>query len=319
MDEPAEAFRVVLRGYDPTQVNRRLDELTAALAQAVAERDALAQRLADEQEALDREPALPAPAVQGEPTFEHLGERVGQILSLAAEEAAELRRTAEAEVAAERDSVRAEAGRIREEADRYAADTRSAAETEATRIVEDARRAADEHRDEAERQASARIQDAEALYEEQRAKAVQATADFESTLADRRKAAEQEFQRQMQEVERRLAEAHQTLEEARTEAQQVRGEARREASELVRSAEERSRSILDEAEATAARIRAEFDRELAAAVQRRDAINAQLGNVREMLATLTGSVTPADPAPDEREPGDRPKADAEPAETAELL
>jgi len=105
----------------------------------------------------------------------------------------------------------------------------------------------------------------------------------------------------MEEVERRLDEAHQTLEQARAEAQQARAEARKDAGEMVRSAEERSRVILDEAEATAARVRADFDRELAAAVQRRDAINSQLGNVREMLATLTGSVASA---------GDRPQVEA---------
>ena len=35
-------------------------------------------------------------------------------------------------------------------------------------------------------------------------------------------------------------------------------------------------------------MRADSDRELAAATQRRDTINAQLSNVRQMLATLTG-------------------------------
>ncbi|HEX5771903.1 MAG TPA: hypothetical protein VFY11_13155, partial [Nocardioidaceae bacterium] len=39
---------------------------------------------------------------------------------------------------------------------------------------------------------------------------------------------------------------------------------------------------------TAARVRSESERELSAATQRRDSINAQLSNVRQMLATLTG-------------------------------
>jgi len=49
------------------------------------------------------------------------------------------------------------------------------------------------------------------------------------------------------------------------------------------------------------RIRSESDRELAAATQRRDAINAQLTNVRQMLATLSGTsgnqVADDEPAP----------------------
>ena len=36
-------------------------------------------------------------------------------------------------------------------------------------------------------------------------------------------------------------------------------------------------------------MRADSERELAAASQRRDSINAQLSNVRQMLATLTGT------------------------------
>jgi hypothetical protein len=46
-------------------------------------------------------------------------------------------------------------------------------------------------------------------------------------------------------------------------------------------------------------VRVESDRELAAATQRRDSINAQLANVRQMLATLTGSASgfAVDPLP----------------------
>ena len=51
-------------------------------------------------------------------------------------------------------------------------------------------------------------------------------------------------------------------------------------------------------------MRADSERELAAASQRRDSINAQLANVRQMLTTLTGAApvaltdeTPQDPAP----------------------
>jgi cell division septum initiation protein DivIVA len=285
-------FRVVLRGFEPAQVNRRLEELTEAVAQATAQRDTLAARL----EAADRERTDAAPVFAEPPTFEHLGARVGQILGLATEEADELRRTAQADVSVERQKLEDEIARMRVEADRYAADTRRAAEVEAARIVEDARREADARRDGAERDASARIQEAEAIFEEQRTKAVQSAADFENTLGARRKAAEDEFKRQMDEVERRLDEARQTLETAQAEAQQTETNARLEAGNLLRSAEEQAQALGDEARTTAARLRAESDRELAAATQRRDAINAQLGNVRQMLATLTGAVTPPEPA-----------------------
>ena len=48
--------------------------------------------------------------------------------------------------------------------------------------------------------------------------------------------------------------------------------------------------MVSRGQATADRVRAESERELAAAAQRRDSINAQLANVRQMLATLTGTV-----------------------------
>jgi hypothetical protein len=75
-------------------------------------------------------------------------------------------------------------------------------------------------------------------------------------------------------------------------------------------------------------VRHDADRELAAATQRRDSINAQLTNVRQMLATLSGSATgyivdpigedPAEQAPDSGEFPEDPQApedtEPEPAE-----
>ncbi len=59
---------------------------------------------------------------------------------------------------------------------------------------------------------------------------------------------------------------------------------------MLADAEERSTTMVAEARTTADRVRAESERELAAAAQRRDSINAQLSNVRQMLATLSGTV-----------------------------
>jgi hypothetical protein len=76
-------------------------------------------------------------------------------------------------------------------------------------------------------------------------------------------------------------------------------DARRQADEIVSAAEQR-----------AARIRAESERELAAATQRRDSINSQLTNVRQMLATLSGTAPAAFAA---LEPGDEAAGGAEQA------
>src|SRR5262249_29005729 len=127
------------------------------------------------------------------PSYEHLGARVGQILTLAETEADELRQRVQEETEAHRTSVNESSAQVREEADQYVTRVRSEADSQAARIVEDARKAADEHRDSAERDASVRLQEAEAVYEEQRARAAKAAADFETTLAGRRQAAEDEF------------------------------------------------------------------------------------------------------------------------------
>ena len=295
MTETENQFRVVLRGYDPAQVDRRMYELGEAAGQTQHELDQLAVRVRELSEERDRalqraaeQTVTVEPAEQEPPTFTHLGERVGQILTLAEEEAEEIRSRAAAELDSERQALAETTTRTREEADRYAANRRSDADTEAARILEDARRTADERIDAADRDAAARLQEAEAVYEDQRARAAKAAADFETTLASRRKSAEQEFTQQMAETQRRLEEAERFLEKARGEAEATTADAVQEARRIVQEAEAQAAQIVNDAKTTAARVRADSERELSAATQRRDSINAQLSNVRQMLATLTG-------------------------------
>ena len=96
-------------------------------------------------------------------------------------------------------------------------------------------------------------------------------------------------------------------------------EAEEKIARMLADAEERSTTMVSEARASADRVRAESERELAAAAQRRDSINAQLSNVRQMLATLTGTVPgvamPDVPADTATPPHGDPVADAAGAET----
>jgi DivIVA domain-containing protein len=316
VSEQSNVFKTVMRGYDPAEVDRRLDELTTAVTSLTQQRDGLATRV---QELHDAASATAEP-----PDFEHLGERVGQILSLADAEASELRAKAHADAEAHTTSVHQTAAQARDEADSYAKRVRSETEAAAARIEEDARKAADEHRDSAERDASVRLQEAEAVYEEQRARAAKAAADFETTLAGRRKAAEDEFTQKMAESQGRLDEAGQLAERTRTDAEHGRTEATREAARLVEEARQEAARIVSDAKAAAERVRGDSERELAAASQRRDSINAQLGNVRQMLATLTGTAQmpltafgadeEGEAATTEDHAGDQPEAQvAEPA------
>ncbi len=286
MTEAGSQFRVVLRGYEPAQVDRRLEELTIALQEAARQRDDLHVRVhaLEEEKSRRNEDSPPEPA-----SFQHLGERVAQILALADEEAADLRRAAAEEIAQKQAELGEQVGSIKGEADRYAVGVRSDAETEAARVLEDARRLADERLEGADRDAAARLQEAEAIYEDQRARSAKVAADFETTLAARRKSAEDEFAKQMEEANARLEEASRLVEQARSEGVALRSEAGRDARRLLDDAQRQAETIVSDAKALAARVRSDSERELAAATQRRDSINAQLANVRQMLATLTGT------------------------------
>lgn len=290
---PEDMFTTVRRGYDPAEVER-------AVGQAQAEADDLRRRLeaaeaaaeaARSEAAASREALIAREAQQPDaPTYEHLGERIGQILSLAEAEAAEIRDRVVGEVETLRKEAEQEVGALRADADRYAEETRRDADADGARILADARKAADGERDAAERDASARRAEAEALHEDQRAKAAQAAADFETTLAERRQKATAEFQAQQAAIQAELDAMAARNKDTEATLERNRREAEERIARMLADAEERSTTMVAEARASADRVRAESERELAAAGQRRDSINAQLSNVRQMLATLSGTV-----------------------------
>jgi hypothetical protein len=300
---PEAQFRVVMRGYEPAQVDHALadkeervraaeeaaQQLAAQLEQAQAQAQAQAAEAAKAVQALraaQQEQAAPEP-----PTFLHLGEKVGQILALAEAEAAEMRDRAVAGAEDSRKEIERAAIDLRDGADRYSEQKRRDADAEAGRILADARKAADEERDAAERDSSARRQEAEAVYEAQRANAARAAAEFETTLAERRDRSTAEFQEQQAATVAQLEEMALQVEETRARIEREQASAEKEARRTVSSANEQAEAILRDARATAERIRIDSERELTAATQRRDSINAQLVNVRQMLATLSGSTS----------------------------
>ena len=103
---------------------------------------------------------------------------------------------------------------------------------------------------------------------------------------------EREFASQFETARGQLDAAQAHLEQTRNEAQRIRGDAELGAKRYIEDAQKEAAEIVGQARAHADRISAETDRALAAATQRRDSINAQLANVRQMLATLT-NVSPA--------------------------
>lgn len=295
MADDTPTFRTVRHGYDPAAVDEHVSRLSALVESAQSRTGELTRRLeqlqASAEERLNSVPAAP--------TFADLGQRIGQILQLADEEAAHIRATADTEVRQKVTEIEAANTKAREDAERFATETRASATQEAARILEDAKRAADQMLDEAQRQATARREEAEAMYERQRAQAAKAAADFEQTLAERRDAAERDFRERSAQTERELAAAQDHVTRLRQEGEQANAEAQRAATRTVQEAESKATQIVNEAMARADRVRADSERELAAATQRRDSINAQLSNVRQMLATLTGTSStqlPEEPA-----------------------
>src|SRR5690606_8450637 len=113
-----QGFRTVLRGYDPTEVDRRLAEWKEALDRArkeaadrtvsLAQLQSSHERLGDEVRAhKSRIAELEEEAKRvGSPTFETLGERIGAMLSLADEEASALRESADEDAQRLRDNAK---------------------------------------------------------------------------------------------------------------------------------------------------------------------------------------------------------------------
>ncbi|MFF1510667.1 protein kinase [Streptomyces sp. NPDC058326] len=148
---------------------------------------------------------------------------------------------------------------------------------------------------EARRDAQAVRAAADALLKETRAKAAQAAADFETNLARRREQSQKDLEERQARAERRLAEIEQRAEELRVEARALRMDAESRARRTVETAQLQADDIVADANAQADRVRGESERELAALTERRDKLQAQLAQIREMLALLTGPAAPKEP------------------------
>lgn len=289
-------FRTVLRGYDPTEVDRAIGDLCKARDQARAEAadeslslgkaQAAVSQLEEQLASYRTRLAKLESAKEEQPSFSDIGARIGRMLALAEDEAAELRSRAKTEAERVSGEAIAEAEQLKANAERHSRDAISKADTEAARILEAAKRQADEIVDYADREAVARREEAEAVYEAHRARAAAAAAEFEQNLAERRDKAADELAAQTATNEQaiaRLRERHDNLE---LEAESLLAGAKDQADATLKAAREEAVQHIASARASAVKIRRESERELQAAVARRDAINAQLANVRQMLATL---------------------------------
>ena len=121
-------------GYDPVEVDRRLAELTAAAEPAEQQVAELTRRV----EELTTSPAAVCAHLRGRlrsrrAELRDLGARISQMLTLANEEADELRATAATEVRRRLLELDATSARTMADADRYAEQSRAAADRDAAR------------------------------------------------------------------------------------------------------------------------------------------------------------------------------------------
>lgn len=300
MTQQNATFRTVMRGYDPAEVERVFAELQHSVEQARSEANEqnaslqkLNSQIAQLQEQANGYRTRIAALSQEQknqtaPTFADLGEHIGALLQTASDQAADLRNKAQAEAERTVNEANAAADQARAAADRYVAEVTSKTDAESTRTIEAAKRQADEILDYADREATARREEAEAVFEHQRARAAAAAADFERTLAERRDKASEEFASQMQVNEQALAMSLERQAAIEAESERTLAEARSQAAGHLKAAQEEAAQQVESARMAAEKIRRESERELQAATSRRDAITAQLTNVRQMLATLGG-------------------------------
>ena len=126
-------FDVVLRGYERHQVDGHLRELTGLVDQLRAELADVTHRESSASGELER---MRGDLDRGRPSFDALGERVAQMLSLAESEAAQLRADAEQDTAALRHAAGREAADIRSDARREAEELGAAARAEVADLGE---------------------------------------------------------------------------------------------------------------------------------------------------------------------------------------
>ncbi|GAA2799521.1 hypothetical protein GCM10010505_28080 [Kitasatospora aburaviensis] len=199
------------------------------------------------------------------------------------------------------EETRAKAAQAAAEFETNLAKRRAQAEEEVRVVLEEAKNESAQLRAKANLDAQNKRGEADDLFELTRTKAAQAALEFETNLAKRREQSERDLAARQARAEKRLAEIEHLAEQLRLEAEKLRTDAERRARQTVETAQRQSEDIVADANAKADRVRSESERELAALTNRRDSLNAQLNNVREMLATLTGAAVAAAELPPQQQ------------------
>jgi DivIVA domain-containing protein len=299
LSDPATAevtFDLALRGYDRRQVDRYIAQLESELSQFAARRDdALAQNHAlvgQVSELQNQVVDVQRRTTVEKPSYKHLGARVEQIFGMVEEEAADIRRRAEADGVQIRSRAEKEIEGVKAGVEKAFAERRAAIEAEyAQKTVH-----ADKLVTEAEKQGAAVRRDAEQL----RADAERETGELrERTKAESRRV--QDDASQFSVRVRGEAEKHAADVLAKADAQSA--DVRRKADEAARAATEAARrqseqtitTARSEAEAIRSKAKADAERAVDEARRivaeldtRRKQIKGEITRLREAVARLTG-------------------------------
>jgi len=190
-------FKFSRRGYEPEEVdsfiesqNRTLQAAKKDAAERSVELTKLNAALADLRGQLGQQSRVMADLKKSSPApgqaFTDLGERIAQILSLADQEAAEMRTRASAEADEIRERATRAAAELKATTTSYAEQARARADEEAVRIIAQANREAQAVVAEAQSVTAAQRQELAAEFEAHRLKASTASEELEVTLAARR-------------------------------------------------------------------------------------------------------------------------------------
>ena len=280
------SFRQVMRGYDPAEVDMKVQDLVVGLNQAQNEIERLREQLGVHQGRIVE--LETASAQVADPSLVDLGERSQRIFQMLDDEVRQIRANSVAEAERLTRLTAQEAAATRQEAEDYALSTRTQGEQDATRRLMEAQAKANEILAAADKAAQVKADEAQAAYDQHRSRIAALANDFEQSMSERREKSELEFAIRMKEQEMALASAEQRQIEIENEAEYYRQAKQTEADSILNDARASARNIVQQAEMSAEQTRREANRDLKAAMARKDAITAQMASLRQILSSSLG-------------------------------
>jgi cell division septum initiation protein DivIVA len=267
---PAPVFRRRPLGYDRLPVDNYVAWAETALLAARQETDDLLDRYGRCWAELDLTRQAQVHSLAGQ-QMAHVTERIGSMLQLAADEAAELTAAAAAEAERAQSEARAEAARVQSEA-----------RDDAQRVKSEARADADSQLLRAHEAKELAVADAARLRRDSEVDRAEATA------------ARQQAERDVDELVHQAAEERSRLDE---EAAQTRARLDAEAAERIRQQLEVARTRQEAAEAAALERLARVEEEAAELERRRDVAQASLIRLCNQVSEAIAAVDESLPAP----------------------